>query len=126
VGTVDVPPQIREKYVLSVIDVFLTNGNGVCWASDEIYKTLIQQFDSTQTLVGVLSFRHPKIASKLQFGHSKTKFIELLGLLEGRTSSPAVHELINLIRKYTGPLDDLKNASWISNRVAALEEIIRP
>ncbi len=88
VGTVDVPAQIREKYVLSVIDVFLTNGNGVCWTGDEIYKALIQQFDSTQALVGVLSFRDPRIASKLQFIVPRKKFIELLGLLEQRTFLP--------------------------------------
>jgi hypothetical protein len=126
VGTADLPTQIREKYVLSVVDVFLTNGNGVCWAGDEIYKALIQQFESTQALVGVLSFRSQRIASKLQFDLPRKKFIELLGLLEQRTSSPAVHELIDLIRKFTGPLDKLKDTGSITKRVVALEAIIRP
>ena len=126
VGTADVPAQIRTKYVLSVVYVFLTNGNGVCWSGDEVYRSLIEQFDSTQALVGVLSFRNPKITSKLQFNLSRQKFMELLGLLEQRTSSPAVHELIDLIKQFTGPLDKLRDARSISKRVAALEAIIRP
>lgn len=52
-----VPEQINNKYVLALVEVFLTNGNGVAWNAEPIYFELIRQFDSKQALIAVLSFR---------------------------------------------------------------------
>jgi len=116
----NVPDQINEKYVLSLVEVFLTNANGVCWGGDEIYISMISQFDSTQALIAVLSFFDPTIASKLQFELPCTKFKELLILIEPKISSPAVHEMIHIIRAFRGSWDKMKDYSPIKQRFDAL------
>jgi hypothetical protein len=125
VGTAgSVPSHIRDKYVLSVIEVFLTNGNGVCIAGNEIYLKLISLFDSTQALISVLSFLNPQIASKPQFVLPKKKYLELLALLQPKFTSPAVIEMIDHIRSYKRPGDTMMEFGPIKSRVAALRAMI--
>ncbi|GIV43806.1 MAG: hypothetical protein KatS3mg035_0929 [Bacteroidia bacterium] len=57
-----VPKALNKKYVLSLVEVFLTNGNGVAVSAQPIYEDLLSKLDSYQANVAVLLFyRHSNI-----------------------------------------------------------------
>jgi hypothetical protein len=120
----NVPSKINRKYVLTLVDVFLTNGHGVALHAESIYTSLIKLFDPDQSLIAVLAFREDHISSKLQFGLCQEKYREMLEMLKLNISLSAVKELINDIEDFKGPLDKLKNDSRISSRVENLLKII--
>jgi hypothetical protein len=118
-----IPNQANRTYVLGLVEVYLTNGHGVAWHADEIYKSMISRFDSNQALIAVLSFDEETISSKLQFTRCKEKYLELLGQLKQKISAPVVKELLELIEEFTGPFERLRSDSQLKNRVANLKKI---
>jgi len=61
-----VPPEINNEYVLCIVEVFLTNGNGVAWNAESTYRSLLDQFDADQALIAILSFNNLNISNRLQ------------------------------------------------------------
>jgi hypothetical protein len=119
-----VPVQIRNKYVLAIVEVYLTNANGVAVNAESIYRFLIERFDSTQALIAILSFNNTRIATKLQHTLCQAKYRELVEMMKVKVSAPAVKELIDEIEKYRGPLDKLKSESKFKNKVDNLQKIL--
>jgi hypothetical protein len=119
-----VPVQIRNKYVLALVEVYLTNANGVAVNAESIYRFLIERFDSTQALIAILSFNNTRIATKLQHTLCQAKYRELVEMMKVKVSAPAVKELIDEIEKYRGPLDKLKSESKFKNKVDNLQKIL--
>ena len=60
----NIPGAVAERYVDALVEVYLTNGNGVAWTAEPIYVELLGKFDVPQAL---LAFRRLEISSKLQF-----------------------------------------------------------
>lgn len=119
-----VPRQANKQYVLGLIEVFLTNGNGVAWNAGPIYLELINQFDSDQALLAILSFTNSIIASRLQFALCQKKYRQLLELMKDKVSAAAVKEIIEDIQEYEGPLDRMRDDSRIKRKVDNLQRII--
>lgn len=119
-----VPVQISKNYVLALVEVYLTNGNGVAVNAEPIYSYLIDRFDSTQALIAILSFNNTRIATKLQHKLCQYKYRELVGMMKVKVSAPAVKELIDEIENYRGPLDKLKDQSNFKNKVDNLQKIL--
>lgn len=122
--TGNIPNQINTKYVISIVEVYLTNGNGVAWNAEPIYLELIKQFDSTQALIAVLSFHDDVISSSLQFSLCQRKFRELLNMLKVKVTSSAVLELIDEINGFSGPLDKMRDDTKFKKRIETLQKII--
>lgn len=61
-----IPPQVNREYVHCLVEVFLTNGNGVAWSAEEIYITMLEKFDSEQALIAILSFNDSNISARIQ------------------------------------------------------------
>lgn len=119
-----VPLQIQGRYVEAIVEVYLTNGNGVSWGAEGTYQVLLNQFDANQALKAVLSFNKDSIASQLQFQLCQKKFLEMLEIMKDKVSSPAVKELIADIDRFTGPLDKMRNDSRIKQKVNILLKIL--
>ena len=119
-----VPVQISKKYVLALVEVYLTNGNGVAVNAEPIYISLIERFDSTQALIAILSFNNTRISTKLQHTLCQEKYRKLVEMMKVKVSAPAVKELIDEIEKYRGPLDKLKSESKFKNKVDNLQKIL--
>ena len=119
-----IPVRVNKKYVLALVEVFLTNGYGVAWKADPIYRSLINLFDSKQALHAVLSFNDEVIASKLQRRLCQEKYRELLQMLKINISLPTVHELIEDIEKSDIPLDKLRDDSRMKQKVTNLLKVI--
>lgn len=122
--TGSIPKQVRNTYVLGVVEVFLTNGNGVAWNAEPHYIALINLFSQDQAIVAMLCFLNEGISSSLQFSLCQKKYWELLDLLEGKLSTPAVREMLQEIRSFKAPLDKMKDDSRMKRKVATMETII--
>ncbi|MBE9179274.1 hypothetical protein IQ268_11945 [Oculatella sp. LEGE 06141] len=119
-----VPLEINNEYVLCLVEVFLTNGNGVAWNAESIYTLMFDQFNPDQALIAILSFSDLNISSRLQHSLCQQKFRSLMEMMKNKVSMPAVKELIEAIEKYKGPLDKMKDDSEIKRKVTALRKII--
>lgn len=119
-----IPVQINQKYVLSLVEVYLTNGNGVAWNAEPVYIELIKQFDSNQALIAILSFNNKIISSSLQFSLCQRKFRELLNILKVKVTSSAAVELLDEINEFNGPLDKMKDDTKFKRKVETLTKII--
>ncbi len=124
IGDSKIPEQVNKKYVLTLVEAFLTNGHGTAWNADPIYTGLIKQFDSNQALIAILSFNDETISSSLQFKLCQSKFRELLEILKIKITSSAVTELIKEIESFSGPLDKMKDDSRFKQKVSTLRKIV--
>jgi hypothetical protein len=119
-----VPSEINNEYVLCLVEVFLTNGNGIAWNAESIYISMFDQFNPDQALIAILSFSDLNISSRLQHFLCQQKFRSLMEMMKNKVSMPAVKELIDTIEKYRGPLDKMKDDSEIKRKVTPLRKII--
>lgn len=119
-----VPLQIREKYVLALVEVFLTNGHGASHNAEIIYRSLIERFNATQAVIAILSFNNTVIASRLQHDRCQKQYLDLLRMMKIKVAAPAVKELINEIENYKGPLHKLKEQSDFKRKVDNMRKII--
>ena len=120
VGKQKVPPQLDQDYVISIVDVFLSNGYGVCWAANDIYKELIVRFSEKHAFIAVTSFNIERISNKLNQSICSNKFKELLDLLKLNASNPALLEFIDFILQNKGPYSSLASETKVKQRVASL------
>jgi len=112
-----IPPSLNKKYADALVEAFLTNGNGVTYQAEPTYKSLLDQFTSTQAFLAIISFSDLNIASKLQFKLCAKKFSELLDMMKNKVSSAAARELIEAIESYSGRFEALRDDPRMSQRV---------
>jgi len=122
-----IPEQITQNYVLGVVEVFLSNGNGVAWNAEPIYIELMQQFDPRQSLIAAVAFRTTIIASKLQFPLCQQKYSEMMGIMVNQVANPAVKDLIQDVQKAlagkTSP-EKLRQDRGLSQKIDNLRKIL--
>src|SRR5690625_1077451 len=98
-----IPIQIEKEYVVTVVNCFLTNGNGVAWNAEPYYKSMINNFTSSQALIAILSYLDESVIFKLKnYLLSNTKYIELLNMLKVKITSPKAVELTDFIINFNG------------------------
>jgi hypothetical protein len=119
-----IPEQVYKPYVLGLVEVFITNGSGVAWNAEPVYKELLGLFDQKQALIAICSFAGTNIASRLQFSLCQEKFRELLNMMSDKVSAPAIQDLIGKLQKFTGSLDKMKDDVTIKRQLAILEKIL--
>jgi hypothetical protein len=77
-----VPAQASDLYVRGLVEVFLTNGSGVAWNADPIYRVLLKQLTPEQALLAILAFQDDTIASSLQFKRCQEHYRELIEMMK--------------------------------------------
>lgn len=117
----DVPEGLSRKYVLGVIEVFLTNGNGVARDGDPIYQDLITRFNPNQASLALRSFTDTVIASKLQWPIPQEKWAELLGLIGSKLTGRSDRELFDAVQAFPGQPHLLSKDPEIKAQVKRLE-----
>ncbi len=122
--TGNIPSQVNNSYVIGLVEVYLTNGNGVAWNAEPIYQNMLDNLDPSQALIAISSFNNIRIASRLQFDLCQAKFRKLLSDMKTKVSAPAVKELIEELEKYNGPLDKMKDDSRIKRKMDNLKKIL--
>lgn len=117
---VKVPSSINKRYVLALVEVFITNGNGICWDAEPIYLDLINNFDSLQATIAMLSLKINTIKAYLQFHLCQQKYMEMLRLVRGKITNSTTVDLLDEILKYGGSLFVIEKDSRIG---AALKNV---
>ena len=120
----NLPVQIRTSYVIGLVEVFLTNGNGVAWNAEPYYIELINKFSQVEAIISLLSFNVEHIASRLQFSLCQGKYRQLIELIKGKISSPAALEVLEAIENFSGPLDKMGNDSRMKQKIRSMRAII--
>ncbi len=103
-----IPSGIEAVYVKSMVDIFLTNGNGVCWSANDIYLELIKNFTPRQAIYAIALIFDDTISSKLQIKLCTQKYIEMLDILEPKISIQSGKQLIKEIRSGKMLLSNIK------------------
>lgn len=119
----NIPKAVENKYVESLVDVFITNGHGVTNSANPIYKDLINGMNSDLAERAFLTFTNDEIKSKLRFGLCKKKFIQLTEIVKGIVSSKAFLEFIDNVLSYKIPLDRLSSDSRIKRHLDNINKI---
>ena len=105
---VKVPSGINKKYVLAIVEVYITNGCGVCWDAEPIYVDLINNFTSLQATMAMLSLKIPSIKSNLQFSLCQKKYKEILTTVREKITNSTTVSLLDDILNYGGPLSKIE------------------
>lgn len=120
-----VPKKLNKQYVLSIVELFITNGNGITRDAQPIYVGCIKNFDSRQATIALLSFLYDNITNRLQFSLCQNKFKELLVFLRPQITNASTIELLDLIEKFPGRFDTLRTDSNIKRALKNLEILLK-
>ncbi len=118
-----IPAVVERRYVLTLVLLFLTNGNGVARGADPIYRQLLGQLSRSQVLRALLAFTNATISRKLRAPLCQRQFNELLVILDPQLPA-AGKQLVSAIRSFPGPLDNLADDATIKPQVSYLQTLI--
>ena len=108
-----------------IVSVYLTNGYGITWGSEDIYNELIDNFTQVQFLLAVTSFTSDEISSKLQFDLCQKQYLKLIRKAKDNVTSPQLLDLIYSIETFQKPLWSLKEDPHIIQQINQLKSIIK-
>ena len=110
---------------MAIVEVFLTNGNGVASSANPIYEEILSNLDAHQANIAALSFSDTRISSRLQFSLCQRKFRELLSIVKPSITSPPVKDLIEKIENFKGELSRLMNNKEIKTGFENLQTLLK-
>lgn len=123
---IKVPKSVEKKFIIAIVETFLTNGNGVAVSANEIYLEILSNLDSHQANIAVLSFTDTRISSRLQFSLSQRKFNQLIEIVKPSITSPPVNDLVNYIQNdYKSKPQFLMNDKTIKTSVDNLKTLLK-
>ncbi|MEU7384996.1 hypothetical protein AB0A91_34560 [Streptomyces sp. NPDC042207] len=103
----DIPKQVVRSYVIHLVYVFLTNGYGVAWNAEPIYKELIGRFDGYQAAIALRGFANSQIRLRLQDDIPRKKWKELLDQIEPKLTGRGDRTFLDAVRNFRGTPDQL-------------------
>ena len=115
-----VPAATRAPYVATLLEVFLTNGHGVAWSADPHYREMISRFTPEEAEMAIRDLFGETIQSKLRWELPRSKYAELLELLDPKITRPVARDLIDAMRSFNGQPSDLSKDSEMRRLVARL------
>lgn len=124
VGKKEIPNQINNKYVYTLVDCYITNGNGTCWDADGIYRRLIGLFDQNQITSAAFTFMDEHIASMLQLKLCREKYLDMISIIKDKNTSPVVGEVIDMIESRSGSLNVIRKDSAVKQQVETRKRIL--
>lgn len=105
----NLPTSINDQYVSTVINCYITNGNGIAWSADDYYKKMIASFTDDQAQKALLSFTDSLISMKLDFPLCTEQFKTMLSLISTHFAYGTPQNLLNFISSFPTNLSKLKN-----------------
>lgn len=119
------PKGINKSYVLTIVETYLSNGNGIAWDAEPIYKELVDKFDSHQATIALLSFTTDQISSTLQIPLCKQKYKELLQRIRQIITNASTLELLDQILEFKGSFSEMRTDIRIKRPLRNLEILIK-
>ena len=95
-----IPKSMTKRYVLALVECFITNGNGVSWDAQPYYIDLINSFDNIQSIMAMLSVSELQIRSNLRYKLCASKYKELLTMVRPKITNQTVLALFDKILNY--------------------------
>lgn len=115
-----VPEEISNKYVDTVVWVFLTNGAGPSWGGEPIYTELLKGMTAGQAAYALTIFTEQHVANRLNQKLSGEKFQALLELIDGKIVGRPRRDLLKALQEFPGTYSRAKNDSSIKKLLAAI------
>ena len=127
VGTpISIPQKINKIYVLAVVEVFLTNGNGISWDAEPVYKDLISNFDVTQATIAMATLNTSNVKNYVGFSQlCLNKYLELLKLVRDKMTNPTTLALLDNILKYKSSVKSLLSDAKIMADLKNYEHLVK-
>ncbi len=110
-----IPRGVNSEYIQTLINVFLTNGSGVVWSAEPIYKNLILNLTPRDSVYAIALITDESISSKLQMSMCANKFFEVIDMLEPKITTVAAKEMIKQIKSLAKPLSELRSDEKLRN-----------
>ena len=121
-----IPKSVEKKFIIAIVEAFLTNGNGIAINANDIYKKILTNLNSHQGNIAVLSFTDSKISSRLQFELCEKKYKELIEIVKPSITSPPVNEVIDYItNQFNGKYMNLMNDKRIKTSIENLKILLK-
>ncbi|MHB9019443.1 MAG: hypothetical protein ACYC3G_01005 [Minisyncoccota bacterium] len=121
-----IPKGLENKYITTLVNVFLTNAYGIASGAEPIYLELIEKFNPMQAIVAVFAFKDSdQVYSKFQFDLCKKKYIQLLNILKPKIIAESVKDLIVEIEKNTTNLEQIRNNPKIDQVIKSVKILLR-
>jgi hypothetical protein len=121
-----IPKSVEKKFIIAIVETFLTNGNGIAASANEIYTEILSSLDSHQANIAGLSFTDTRISSRLQFPLTQRKFKELIEIVKPSITSPPVNDLLKYITdSYKGNPSYLMNDKTVKTSVESLKVLLK-
>lgn len=121
-----IPKSVEKKFVMAIVETFLTNGKGIAVAANEVYTEILSGLDSHQANIAALAFTDSKIASRMQFSLCERKFKELIETIKPSITSPPVNDLIKYIsEEHKGKPSNLMLDKTVKTSVENLKTLLK-
>jgi hypothetical protein len=121
VGEQSVPDGVRERYVTTLVDVFLGRRSGVSVAADPIYAGLLERFTPEEAAIALIEVTGSNLAGTLAFRVPQEQFNRLLDLLQPKLIGEPAIALERSVRAFTGPRESMVLDTGIQRRRTALQ-----
>jgi len=119
-----VPKSVARRYVLTLVEVYLSNGHGIAGFASPIYEELIARFNSYEASLAAISFKETTIASKLQFDLCQVQFKRVIELVKPSVTSPPVRDIIEKVEGYKGKMENMRYHKPIESALAAISKLV--
>lgn len=124
VGEQPVPVGVREKYVATLVDVYLGRRSGISGAADPIYADLIGKFAPDEAALALIEVTGPNLAGTLAFGSPQEQLGQMLDILQPKLIGEPAVALDKAVRKFTGPKDSMILDTGIQAKRKLLRQFI--
>jgi hypothetical protein len=124
VGDQIVPSGVRERYVATLVDVFLGRRSGIAVQADPIYEELIEKFTPDEAALALIEVTGPNLAGTLSFSVPQEQFNRLIEILQPKLIGEPAVALERTVRDFTGPRDSMVLDSKVQRRRKKLQQFI--
>lgn len=109
----DVPDNVRDNYVKTVMECFLGNGYGVATAAEPSYRQMIQKFSPQDAGIALRTCIDPVFSSLLSTSVGQRQWNAALDILEPKMISRPNRDLMRAIKEFSGQPGKLRLDSKI-------------
>ena len=109
----NVPDNVRDNYVKTVMECFLGNGYGVATAAEPSYQQMIQKFSPQDAGIALRTCIDPVFSSLLSTPVGQRQWNKVLDILEPKMISRPNRDLMEAIKEFSGQPGKLRLDSKI-------------
>lgn len=102
IGDQPVPSGVEQKYVQTLVEVFLGRRSGIAWGADPVYRNLLDAMSPEQAAAALHFASGPTVSAVLESKSPQTKMDDLLAIIGLKLVSRSAKALYEAILGFTG------------------------